>query len=63
MYTKIGEEKDDKIVKLWQKDADGILIFVSPRVTHTATPINFENFRLVYSLRLSLPSLRCPYRT
>ncbi len=32
MYTKIGEEKDDKVVKLWGKDADGILIFVSTRV-------------------------------
>ena len=40
MYTKIGEEKDDKIVKLWQKDADGILIFVSPQVGYTATPVN-----------------------
>ena len=63
MYTKIGEEKDDKIVKLWQKDADGILIFVSPLVVYTDTSINCETFRLVYSLRLLPLSLRYPYRT
>ena len=45
MYTKIGEEKDDKIVKLWQKDADGILIFVSPCVAYTGTPTNCEYFQ------------------
>ncbi|KAF8494194.1 hypothetical protein F5888DRAFT_1617259, partial [Russula emetica] len=37
MYTKIGEEKDDKIVKLWQKDADGILIFTGLFSTAVAT--------------------------
>ena len=37
MYSKMGEKEDDKIAKLWQKDADGILIFVSPRVGYTAT--------------------------
>jgi hypothetical protein len=63
MYTRIGEEKDDKIVELWQKDADGILIFVSHHVEYIATPTNCGNFRLDYSLRLSLPSLRCPYKT
>jgi hypothetical protein len=29
MYTKIAEEEDNKMVESWQKDADGILIFVS----------------------------------
>jgi hypothetical protein len=32
MYAKVAEEEDDKMAELWQKDADGILIFVSPRV-------------------------------
>ena len=30
MYTKVAEDDDNKMVKSWQKDADGILIFVSP---------------------------------
>jgi hypothetical protein len=33
MYSKIVQEEDNKIAKLHQKSADGILIFVSPRVT------------------------------
>jgi hypothetical protein len=32
MYSKAAEEEDNKMVDLWQKDADGILFFVSPRV-------------------------------
>jgi hypothetical protein len=42
MYTKMGEKEDDKIAKLWQKDADGILIFVSPRVGCASTPTNWK---------------------
>ena len=30
MYTKVAEDEDNKMVETWQKDADGILIFVSP---------------------------------
>lgn len=30
IYSKAAEEEDNKMVKRWQKDADGILIFVSP---------------------------------
>ena len=29
IYSKEAEEEDDKMVERWQKDADGILIFVS----------------------------------
>jgi hypothetical protein len=32
IYSKAAEEEDNKMVELWQKDAEGILIFVSPRV-------------------------------
>jgi hypothetical protein len=32
IYSKVAEEEDDKMVERWQKDADGILIFVSPCV-------------------------------
>ena len=33
MYTKIAEEEDNKMTDRWQKDADGILIFVSFLIT------------------------------
>jgi hypothetical protein len=29
MYSKIAEKEDNAMVERWQKDADGILIFVS----------------------------------
>jgi hypothetical protein len=29
IYSKTAEEEDNKMVDRWQKDADGILIFVS----------------------------------
>jgi hypothetical protein len=32
LYSKIAEEEDNKMTDRWQKDADGILIFVSHRV-------------------------------
>ena len=30
MYLKIGEEEDNKMVDRWQKDAQEIMLFVSP---------------------------------
>ena len=30
IYSKAAEDEDNKVVERWQKDADGILIFVSP---------------------------------
>ena len=32
IYSKAAQEEDNKMVERWQKDADGILFFVSPRV-------------------------------
>jgi hypothetical protein len=32
IYSKAAEEEDNKMAERWQKDADGILFFVSPRV-------------------------------
>jgi hypothetical protein len=32
IYSKTADDEDNKVVERWQKDADGILIFVSPRV-------------------------------
>ncbi len=37
MYSKAAEEEDNKRVERWQKDADGILIFVSPHVSIITT--------------------------
>jgi hypothetical protein len=43
MYSKIAEEEDDKMAERWQKDADGLLIFVSRRIrTHTPAHINWK---------------------
>jgi hypothetical protein len=30
MYYKAAKEEDNKMAERWQKDADGILFFVSP---------------------------------
>jgi hypothetical protein len=41
IYSKAAKEEDNKMVERWQKDADGILIFVSPRVgIHAGLCIN-----------------------
>jgi hypothetical protein len=32
LYSKAAEDEDNKMVDRWQKDAEGILFFVSPRV-------------------------------
>jgi len=32
LYSKIAEEEDTEMTDRWQKDADGILIFVSPGI-------------------------------
>ena len=36
MYSKVTEAKDNEMVERWQKDAEGILIFVSPRARFRA---------------------------
>jgi hypothetical protein len=33
MNVKMAEEEDNKIADRWQKDADGILIFVSSHIS------------------------------
>ena len=54
MYSKIAEEEDNKMTERWQKDADGILIFVSPRVCIYYYTHKLERCRPVYSLPSSL---------
>jgi hypothetical protein len=39
MYLKIVEAEDNKMAERWQKDADVILIFVSPRVVILLHPL------------------------
>jgi hypothetical protein len=57
MDSKIAE-KDNRIVEGWKKDANGILIFVSPRAPINTHTFMNRNIRLVSSLRLSLRCLR-----
>jgi len=33
MYSKIAEEEDNKGAQLWQKDAQGIVVFVCPSIS------------------------------
>jgi hypothetical protein len=64
MYSKAAEEEDNKMAKSLQKDADGILIFVSPRVDiQISLCIKQEHYSLVYSLPQSLRSFPLPSRT
>jgi hypothetical protein len=58
MYSKAAEEEDNRMVGRWQKDADGILIFVSPRVSNPCYFVHkLEHDRPVYFLLQSLHSL------
>ena len=58
MYSKAIEEEDSKAVETLQKDADGILIFVSPYINiHISLYIKQGHYRAVYSLLQSRRSL------
>jgi hypothetical protein len=54
MYSDAADEVDNKMVKSWQKDADGILIFVSSSVAIHIVLYTNRNTRPVYSLPQSL---------
>ena len=62
MYSKISKEEDDEMAENWQKDADGILIFVSPLADiHTTTHMNRRTVdRFILCLRRRTT---CPVRT
>ena len=50
LYSKAAEDEDNKMVESWQKDAKGILIFVSSCIPiHIALYTNWST-RPVYSL-------------
>ena len=56
VYHNAADIEDNKIVESWQKDADGILFFVSPRVGIHSYLIahKLERYRPVYSPLLLL---------
>jgi hypothetical protein len=58
MYSKAAEDEDNKMAERWQKDAEGILIFVSLRRVCRSFFVhnNMANYRPVYS---PLPWPRC----
>jgi hypothetical protein len=57
MYSKIVQEEDKKIAELHHKSIDGIMIFVSPRITPPFLRTSIGKQRLVYSLPRSLHCL------
>ena len=59
MYSKLSEEEDNKMVERWQKEAEGILIFVSH---HGFDPHPFFFFftRLASKLELCRPVYSLP---
>jgi hypothetical protein len=51
MYIKMTEGEDEKMTHRWQKDADGILIFVSPYINSSLEPSDQREYRRpAYSL-------------
>jgi hypothetical protein len=57
MYSKVAEDEDDNMIQSSQKDADGILIFVSTRDSiQICLCIKREHHRPAYSLLRSLYS-------
>ena len=65
MYSKATKDDDNKMVKGWQKDADGILIFVSPCGLNPYYLVHeLEDLcRPVYSLPQLLHSFPSPSET
>jgi hypothetical protein len=63
-YSKLAEEEDNNMARRFQKDADGILIFVRLRCVIQATVrIKLEHCRPAYSLPPSPRCSPCPFRT
>ena len=59
MYNKAAENEDNKMVESWQKEAKGILIFVSLSVDiHTILYINWN----IVDWSILSHSRRTPYR-
>ena len=52
MYSEMAEEEDNRMATLWQKDADGIRVFVSPFIPIHLRTSTKPIYRLDYSLLL-----------
>ena len=64
MYSTITKEEDDQVAERWQKDADGVLIFVSRRVPYLCHWAHkLCHHRQVYSPLQSPHCLPYPSRT
>ena len=63
MYSKIAEEEDNKMIERWQKDSEGIIIFVRNICFRVVVRINCGLCRLVYSLLSSLQRSSYQFRT
>jgi hypothetical protein len=50
MYLRMAEEGDDKMAERWQKNADGVLIFVSLQFYLHITQTPNQNYSPVYFL-------------
>jgi hypothetical protein len=62
IYSKVTEEIDNRVTERCQKDAESVLVFVSPHINvYTTLHINWD-CRLVYSLPLSVDCLQCRCR-
>jgi hypothetical protein len=58
IYFGITKEEDNTTIERWQKDADGILIFVSPSFAIPSMHHDTECYRRAYSLPRLQPFLR-----
>jgi len=63
IYSKIAEKDDDKRVERWQRDAQGILIFVSPPGDFRTALLSTGNSRLASSLSSSRYWSPCRFKT
>jgi hypothetical protein len=64
IYSKVAEEEDNKMVERWQKDADRIIIFVSPGVhIHISLHINWNIVRIPPHSTLGTSIRSSPIRT
>jgi hypothetical protein len=47
MYSKIAEDEDSQMAKRWQKDAQGIILFVGPHLSSRTTTAEYVNGKIV----------------
>ena len=63
MYSKIAEEEDNKMIERWQRDSEGIIIFVRNICFRVVVRTNCGLCRLVCSLLSSLQRYSYQFRT